>query len=152
MGRPVRATTESVLRIELENGSRIVALPCLEANIRPYSGVTLLVIDGAARVSDKHYKAVRPRCRWAVQRAVIVVVVQRRPIGRPPGFLARFSSPFSRANVSGKAGSSFRRAIRGPQICNEFLNRPLTRQQFFGTAAPSNMLHSTDFVLANPGR
>jgi hypothetical protein len=72
MGRPVRATAESVLRIELENGSRIVALPGLEANIRAYSGVTLLVIDEAARVSDELYKAVRPMLAVSNGRLVLM--------------------------------------------------------------------------------
>jgi hypothetical protein len=38
--------------LELKNGSRIVALPGKEANIRGFSGVTLLIIDEASRVPD----------------------------------------------------------------------------------------------------
>jgi len=60
LGRPVPATAESALRIELENGSRIVSLPGKEEAIRGYSGVRLLAIDEAARVSDDLYKSVRP--------------------------------------------------------------------------------------------
>jgi hypothetical protein len=45
---------------KLANKSRIVALPCKEETIRGYSGVTLLVIDEAARVPDDLYNAVRP--------------------------------------------------------------------------------------------
>ena len=48
------------LRCELENGSRIVAVPGNEANIRGFSAPSLIVIDEAARVPDLLYKAVRP--------------------------------------------------------------------------------------------
>jgi len=60
LGRPVPAESESALQIELENGSRIVSLPGKEETIRGYSGVRLLAIDEAARVSDDLYKSVRP--------------------------------------------------------------------------------------------
>src|SRR5438105_9925160 len=46
--------------LRLENGSRVICLPCKEETIRGYSGVTLLVIDEAARVPDELYRAVRP--------------------------------------------------------------------------------------------
>jgi hypothetical protein len=46
--------------MELANGSRIVALPGDEKNIRCYSGVSLLIVDEAARVEDALYYAVRP--------------------------------------------------------------------------------------------
>lgn len=51
---------ESALRLELENGSRIISLPGTEETIRGYSGVTLLIIDEASRVKDTLYKSVRP--------------------------------------------------------------------------------------------
>jgi hypothetical protein len=51
---------ESALRCELENGSRIIALPATEATTRGYPAVTLLVIDEAARVPDSLIAAVRP--------------------------------------------------------------------------------------------
>ena len=43
---------ESSLRLELPNGSRIVSLPGKEETVRGFSGVTLLVIDEASRVSE----------------------------------------------------------------------------------------------------
>ena len=52
------ATTQT--RLELANGSRIVCLPGREETIRSFGGVTLLVIDEAARVPDDLYRAVRP--------------------------------------------------------------------------------------------
>src|ERR1700688_2334143 len=54
------AQAESSLRIELGNGSRIIALPGLENTIRGFAGVKLLVIDEASRVADDLYRAVRP--------------------------------------------------------------------------------------------
>lgn len=60
LAEPVPAEAESALRLELKNGSRIVSLPGKEATVRGYSGVDLLVIDEAARVTDDLYFAVRP--------------------------------------------------------------------------------------------
>ena len=51
---------ESALRLELANGSRILSLPGKEETIRGYSGVSLLVVDEAARVPDDLYFAIRP--------------------------------------------------------------------------------------------
>jgi len=59
-GRLVPTDAESGLRIELENGSRIIALPGAEETTRGYSGVRLLAIDEASRVSDALYHALRP--------------------------------------------------------------------------------------------
>lgn len=60
LGRPVDPLSESALQLELENGSRIVALPGKEGSIRSFSGVRLLVIDEASRVPDDLYFSVRP--------------------------------------------------------------------------------------------
>ncbi len=60
LDRPVPAQAESALRLELEQGSRIVSLPGTEGTIRGYSGVRLLVVDEAARVLNELYYAVRP--------------------------------------------------------------------------------------------
>ena len=60
LGRPVAAKAETALTLELVNGSRIVALPGGEGTIRGYSGVSLLIVDEAARVDDSLYFAVRP--------------------------------------------------------------------------------------------
>jgi hypothetical protein len=60
LDRPVPAEAENKLELELENGSRIVALPGSEATIRGYSGVRLLIVDEASRVPDALYQSVRP--------------------------------------------------------------------------------------------
>jgi len=56
----VPSEQESALRLELQNGSRIVSLPGKEGTVRGYSGVRLLVVDEAARVLDSLYYSVRP--------------------------------------------------------------------------------------------
>ena len=48
------------ISLRLPNGSRIIGLPGMEATIRGYSAVSLLIIDEAARVEDAIYKALRP--------------------------------------------------------------------------------------------
>ena len=60
LGRPVAPTQETQLTMTLANGSRIASLPGEESTIRGFSGVSLIVIDEAARVPDDLYRAVRP--------------------------------------------------------------------------------------------
>jgi hypothetical protein len=52
--------TETALTLSLDNGSRIISLPESEKGVRGYSGVALLVIDEASRVSDTLYGGVAP--------------------------------------------------------------------------------------------
>lgn len=59
-GATVPPKAESALRLELENGSRIISLPATEATVRGYSAVDLLLIDEASRVPSPLYTAVRP--------------------------------------------------------------------------------------------
>jgi hypothetical protein len=70
LGCPVPAVRETALTIELANGSRIVSLPGESHTIVGYSGVSMLVIDEAARVADDLYRAVRPML--AVSRGSLV--------------------------------------------------------------------------------
>ena len=56
----IPSISESVLKLELENGSRIVSLPGKEQNVRGYAGVSLLIVDEAARVPDDLYFSIRP--------------------------------------------------------------------------------------------
>lgn len=60
VGEPVPASAESALRLELANGSAIHALPGTEKTIRGYSGVSLILVDEAARVPDELYFTVTP--------------------------------------------------------------------------------------------
>ncbi len=60
LGESVPATSETTLRLELENGSRILSLPASETTVRGYSAVSLLVVDEAARVPAELIAAIRP--------------------------------------------------------------------------------------------
>ncbi len=60
LDHPEPPEAESALRLELANGSRIVALPGKEGTVRGYSGVRRLQIDEASRVPDDLYRSVRP--------------------------------------------------------------------------------------------
>jgi hypothetical protein len=51
---------ESALRLELDNGSRIVSLPGTEATVRGFSSVGLLVVDEAAVCADALFYAIKP--------------------------------------------------------------------------------------------
>jgi len=57
---PAPIVSESALELEFTNGSRIITLPGKEQTIRGFSGVSLLIVDEAARVPDELYQAVRP--------------------------------------------------------------------------------------------
>jgi hypothetical protein len=72
LDKPVPSNAESALRVELENGSRIVSLPGKEGVIRGFSKVKLLIIDEASRVSDDLYKAVRPMLAVSGGRLVLL--------------------------------------------------------------------------------
>ena len=58
-GRPA-AQYETMTRLELENGSRIISLPGSERTIRGLASVDLIVLDEAARVDDELLAAIRP--------------------------------------------------------------------------------------------
>jgi hypothetical protein len=73
-----RIAEESVLRLSLPNGSRIIALPGKEATVRGYSGVSLLLVDEASRVPDDLYQAVRPMVAVSGGRLVLLST----PFGR----------------------------------------------------------------------
>lgn len=59
-GGSVPVEAESALRLELRNGSRIIALPGTESTTRGYSNVRLLIADEASRIEDALYFALRP--------------------------------------------------------------------------------------------
>ncbi len=60
LGRPLPALGRSRTQLELANRARVICLPGKEETIRSFSGVSLLVIDEAARVPDDLYRSVRP--------------------------------------------------------------------------------------------
>jgi hypothetical protein len=57
-GVPVDAST--TLKLELRNGSRVIALPGSSDTTRGYSAVTLLIEDESSRVEDALHFALRP--------------------------------------------------------------------------------------------
>jgi len=60
LGHIIPADSYRKMGMELSNGSRIEALPGTEKTIRGFSGVDLLLVDEASRVTDELYYAVRP--------------------------------------------------------------------------------------------
>jgi hypothetical protein len=54
------AEQESLTRMELANGSRIISLPGSEKTVRGYSAASLVIMDEAARVPDELLASVRP--------------------------------------------------------------------------------------------
>ena len=59
IGRPLGATIDSALTLQLSNRSRIVSLPGTEKTIRGYSA-DLICVDEAARVPEELFIALRP--------------------------------------------------------------------------------------------
>ena len=82
IGKPVAAVESSALRIEFENGSRIIALPGSEETIRGYSGVRLLIVDEASRVDDALYFSIRPMLAVSGGRLVMLTT----PFGKRGAF------------------------------------------------------------------
>ena len=56
----IPANEESALRLEFENGSRVVCLPGSEKTVRGFSGVDLIIEDEAARTEDALFQSLRP--------------------------------------------------------------------------------------------
>lgn len=60
LGIRPRGDGDNEISLEFPNGSRIIGLPGMEATVRGFSAVTLLIIDEASRVTDEQYHAVTP--------------------------------------------------------------------------------------------
>lgn len=110
VGVPVPVKEESALRVEFENGSRIVALPGTEETIRGYSGVRLLVVDEAARVPDSLYMSVRPMLAVSGGRLVCLST----PFGRRGFFFEEWTgdATWERIQIT---------ATQCPRISTQFL-------------------------------
>jgi hypothetical protein len=100
------------MSVLLPNRSRIIALPGVEATVRGFSAVDLLIIDEAAQVHDNHYHAAGP-----------MLAVKN-------GALWLLSTPFGARGFFWKewqlGGDSWRRveikATACPRISKEFLD------------------------------
>jgi hypothetical protein len=113
LGRPVSPIGERKLSLELENGSRIMTLPGTEKTIRGFSGVSLLIVDEAARVEDELYFALRPML--AVSGGTLIML--STPYGQRGIFYEEWTSgdprEWQRFRVS---------ADQVPRISTEFLS------------------------------
>jgi hypothetical protein len=69
---PAEIEQESAIKIELDNGSRIIALPGKHEGIRGFSAVNLLLVDEASQVPDMLYHAVRPMLAVSNGRIVLL--------------------------------------------------------------------------------
>ncbi len=87
-GKIISIARETALTLELSNGSRIVSLPGTEETIRGYSGVRLLIVDEAARVSDDLFRAVTPMLAVSGGRMVALST----PFGKRGWFWEEWSS------------------------------------------------------------
>jgi hypothetical protein len=102
---------ESALRFELQNGNRVVALPGTEETVRGFSGVTLLIVDEAARVSDQLYFAIRPMLAVSGGRMVCLTT----PFGKRGFFYEEWTgeAEWERVRIT---------ADQCPRISKEFLD------------------------------
>lgn len=80
LGRPVAATTENKLSLELSNGSDVYALPSDEDRIRGFSAVSLLLADEASRISDGLMAATRPMLATTSGR-IVAMSTPNGPVG-----------------------------------------------------------------------
>jgi hypothetical protein len=85
---PTRGDGVNKASLLLPNGSRIVALPAVDATSRGFSAVSMLVVDEASRVRDCVYLALRPAL--AVSRGDIILV--STPNGRRGFFYREMSA------------------------------------------------------------
>jgi hypothetical protein len=75
---PAEIEQERAIRVELDNGSRIIALPGKAEGLRGFSAVNLLICDEAAYIPDQAYHAVRPMLATSNGR----IVIMSTPFGR----------------------------------------------------------------------
>jgi hypothetical protein len=110
LDRPVAPQAERKLSLELDNDSRIICLPGSEKTIRGFSGVSLLILDEAARVDDALYHAVRPML--AVSGGALMML--STPFGRRGVFYEEW--------VGGEGWERYQvKATECPRIPSDFL-------------------------------
>jgi len=67
---PTSQDAQTLSKVELANGSRIIGLPGKEATIRGFSRPNLVLLDEAARIADSLYRTIRPMCAVSQGRIV----------------------------------------------------------------------------------
>jgi Terminase large subunit, T4likevirus-type, N-terminal len=83
-----KATRRNETELELDNGSRLVAVPGSERTIRSKSAVTLLIIDEASRIEDALISAVTPMLATTDGDLIALTT----PFGRRGWFYEQWSS------------------------------------------------------------
>jgi hypothetical protein len=78
-GRPVESEAETLLRLELANGSRIISLPGTEGTVRGFAAPALVAVDEASRVEDELLVAITPMLATAVDGRLLALST---PAGR----------------------------------------------------------------------
>jgi hypothetical protein len=63
---------DNKLSLHMMNGSRIVSLPSKEANVRGFSGPSLIIEDEASRVPDDLYLAIKPMLAVSKGRLILM--------------------------------------------------------------------------------
>jgi hypothetical protein len=114
-----KSTTDSVHRLELANGSRIIALSGAQPNsARGYSGVSLLILDEASHVVEETYDVVRPTLAVSGGRIVLLST----PHGRRGFFFDSWEEATDprRENLEGWEAIQVT-AEQVPRISDEFL-------------------------------
>jgi hypothetical protein len=98
LGQPLRAVHRTQLRLELANGARVLCLPGKEGTLRAFSGVTLLVLDEAARIPTDLYRSVRPMLAVSQGRLVALST----PFGRRGWFWEEWegNGPWRRVQIT----------------------------------------------------
>ena len=144
VGRHVKPVQETALSLTLTNGSRIVSLPENEAGIRGFSGVNLIIIDEASRVSDDLYRAVRPMLATSNGRLICLST----PFGKR-GF---FFEAWEKASAGKENWRQFRiTAEKCPRITTAFLEeeRKSLGDRWFAQEYLTEFCDSIDSVFSH---
>jgi Terminase large subunit, T4likevirus-type, N-terminal len=131
-------TAESALRLELANGSRVVALPGDEKTIRGFSGAALVVLDEASRIEDELIAAVRPMLATSQGRLIALST----PFGKRGFFFEAWHGDPSWHRVRIAASDC-------PRINKEFLEEELRElgQQRFSEEYELQFLENAEAVF-----
>lgn len=96
-GKPVKPRVDNKLELELENDSRVIALPGSEGTIRGFSGIDWLVFEEASRIPDELYYSVRP---MIATRPDARIIIPSTPAGTRGFFYEQWKDIFKRMKRS----------------------------------------------------
>jgi hypothetical protein len=111
-----RLDAESALKLEFENGARILALPGTEKTIRGIAGAALIIIDEASRVEDELLAAVRPMLATAKDGGRLIALTT--PAGKRGWFFESWHGDTDWQRIKVAASDC-------PRISREFLEEEL---------------------------